>query len=84
MAKLMWAASSCLRARANCRSLLTQCATVQSGAGVRNTRTKPYQMNLPPLRRDLRVSDRHTAVAVQFDLAVGLEPGQPGETHGPS
>ncbi len=38
------------------------------------------QMNLPPLRRDLRVPDRHTAVAVQFDLAVGLEPGQPGET----
>ncbi len=36
------------------------------------------QMHLSPLRRDLEVTDRHVAAAVEIDLAVGLEPGQPG------
>ncbi len=39
------------------------------------------QMHLPPLRRDLKVQDRHVAAAVGIDLAVGLEPGQPSSHH---
>ena len=36
------------------------------------------QMHLPPLRQDLKVADHHVAAAVRIDLAVGLEPGEPG------
>ena len=36
------------------------------------------QMHSPSLWRDLKVSDRHVAAAVGIDLAVGLEPGEPG------
>ncbi len=40
--------------------------------------TIPPQMHLSPLQRDRQVADRHVAAAVRIDLAVGLEPGQPG------
>ncbi len=36
------------------------------------------QIHLSPLRRDRKGADRHVAAAVRIDLAVGLEPGQPG------